>query len=138
MSVGGGAVNSWSSTQSTIALSSGEAEYYALTRAAAEALGFQSLCSDLGWSMAIRVWVDSTAAKAIASRTGLGRVRHLEVRYLWVQGALKDGRFKVLKIPGKVNPGDILTKPQDIKEIEDLLGMVGILVPKCHMYTVQS
>lgn len=47
--VGGGVVKSWTSTQARIATSSGEAEYYASTRAAAEGLGLQSLVADLGW-----------------------------------------------------------------------------------------
>ena len=121
-------MKSWSSTQSTVATSSGEAEYYALTRSAAEALGFQSVAEDLGWSFKIRVWVDSNAAKAIASRSGLGRVRHMEVKYLWVQEALKAGRFTVVKIKGKHNPGDVLTKPLNITEIEEGLAEVGVVV----------
>ena len=80
MMLAGGLVKSWSSTQATVATSSGEAEYYALTRAAAEGLGVQALMLDLGWSVGLRVWVDSTAAKAIGSRVALGKVRHMEVK----------------------------------------------------------
>jgi hypothetical protein len=75
----GGLLKSWSSTQGTIAMSSGEAEYYAMVKAAAEALAIQALAKDLGYSMKIRLWVDSTAAQAIVSRIGLGKVRHMEV-----------------------------------------------------------
>ena len=46
--VGGGVMKSWSSTQGSIAMSSGEAEYYACTKVAVEALGFKSLAADLG------------------------------------------------------------------------------------------
>ena len=69
--VGGGTLKTWASTQSTPALSSGEAEYYALVKAAAEALEVQALAQDLGWTFGVRIWVDSSAAKA--SWTGQGQ-----------------------------------------------------------------
>jgi hypothetical protein len=124
-SIEGCAVKTWSSTQATPALSSGEAEYYSLVKAAAEGLGIQSLLIDLGWSVKLRVWIDATAAKGVASRTGLGKIRHMETRVLWVQQALKAGRFSILKIPGKVNPADVLTKPGSAHEMADRLQMVG-------------
>ena len=93
-------------------MSSGEAEYYALVKAAAEALGIQALAKDLGLEMKIRLWVDSTAAKAIVARIGLGKVRHMEAKYLWAQQAHRDGRLEVRKMSGLVNPADISTKPK--------------------------
>ena len=66
--------------QATIAQSSGEAEYYAMVRAAAEALGLQSIMRDLGWQAGVRLWVDSSAAKSMSARIGLGKVRHMEVK----------------------------------------------------------
>ena len=48
LAVDGGVVKSWSSMQSTIAQSSGEAKYYAMVRAAAEALSLQSIMRDMG------------------------------------------------------------------------------------------
>ena len=89
--IAGGAIKTWSSTQSVAAISCGEAEYYSLVKAAAEALGIQALAKVLGWDLRIQLWVDATAAKGIASRTGLGKVRHTETRVLWAQDALKKG-----------------------------------------------
>jgi hypothetical protein len=126
MLVSGGLVKTWSSTQSIVAQSSGEAEYYALVRAAAEALGLQSILTDLGWRATIRLWVDSSAAKAIASRAGLGRVRHMEVKFLWLQQALKDKKLFVFKVPGQANPADIMTKPHGMKEVKDIMGKIGV------------
>ena len=80
VAVGGGTLKTWSSTQGTIALSSGESEYYALVKTAAECFGVQALAKDLGWSWEVIIWIDSSAAKSMASRVGLGRVRHLECR----------------------------------------------------------
>ena len=95
--IDGGAIKHWSSTQGSIALSVGEAEYYALVKAAAEGLGVQSLARDLGIELTLRIWVDNTTAHAIASRIGLGKVRHMEVKYLWAQEAHQAGRFCIRK-----------------------------------------
>ncbi len=45
-----------SSTQTTIAMSSGEAELYAVVRGASEGLGLQALADDLGVTKAGRIW----------------------------------------------------------------------------------
>ena len=92
ITVAGGTCKSWAGTQSTIAASSGEAEYYSLIKGAAEGLGFQALAKDLGFDMNVFVWVDASAAKAIVSRIGLGKVRHMEVKYLWAQEAHRGER----------------------------------------------
>jgi hypothetical protein len=80
ITLGGMAIKHWSTTQSTIALSVGEAEYCALVKAAAEALGIQALARDLGWELRIEIFVDSTTAKSIANRSGVGKTRHLETK----------------------------------------------------------
>jgi len=108
---GGGILKSWSSTQATVALSSGEAEYYAVVKAAAEGLGVMALMADLGIEGRVRLWVDSSAAKSISSRVGLGKLRHLEVKYLWVQQLVKKKRITIHKVRGEFNPADWLTKP---------------------------
>jgi hypothetical protein len=121
----GGTVKSWSSTQGTIAMSVGEAEYYAMVKAAAEALGMQSLARDLGYDLRVRLWVDSTTAQAIVARLGLGKVRHMEVKYLWAQEAYRAGRFDVQKVKGEENPADINTKPKSGGEMSVQLGAIG-------------
>ena len=127
MTVGGMVVRSWSTTQATIATSSGEAEYYALVRGSAESLGLQSALRDIGYEMKVEVRVDSSAAKAIASRLGLGRTRHLEVRFLWVQEAVRRGRLRIKKVLGKTNPADAMTKPMSRSDMMKVLEPVGIL-----------
>ena len=70
--IDGGTVKHWSSTQATIALSVGEAEYYALVKAATEALVMVALGRDFEYDLCLRIWVDSTTAKAIVTRLGHG------------------------------------------------------------------
>ena len=62
-----GEESSKTSTQPSIALSSGEAEYSALVKAAAEGIGLQSILRDLGFETSVEVHTDSSAAKSIAS-----------------------------------------------------------------------
>ena len=124
MSISGGvlmlgshAVKHWSSTQHTFALSSGESEYYALVKSASQAIGLQSMLSDICVnSLGIEIKTDASAAIGIASRRGLGRVRHIEVAQLWIQEKVADGKLKLIKVPGQVNLADALTKhvPTDI------------------------
>ena len=107
---GGVAVRAWSSNQSVIALSSGEAEYYAALKGASSALGFQSMLRDLGMNGSITLFTDSSAARGIIHRAGLGKLRHLETGYLWLQAAVKAKELQVRKVLGTENPADLLTK----------------------------
>ena len=73
-------IKTWSTTQSVIALSSGEAEYYGMVKGGSVALGIQSMMKDMGTDRDVRIGVkihtDASAAKGIATRRGLGKVRH--------------------------------------------------------------
>ncbi len=104
------AVKHWSSTQASIALSSAEAEFGGVVRGAGQGLGYQALLKDLGVSVPLRVWTDSSAAVGICQRQGLGKLRHLDAKTLWVQQAVRTGRVDLRKIQGERNPADLLTK----------------------------
>ena len=123
--VGGVGVKHWSRTQATRALSVGEAEYYAITTGCKEGLGMQSLLRDMGWEAEVVIWSDSSTAKGIASRRGLGKMRHVELRYLWVQEAVRGGRLSVRKVGGRTNVADHLTKGKAVWEFKELLEKVG-------------
>ena len=92
---------------------------------AAEALGLQALALDLGLSLRVRIWTDSKAGKGMASRRGLGKTRHVQVKYLWLQQAVRAKRLVLSKIWGKVNPADHLTKPLSHAEFRDAVERVG-------------
>ena len=59
--IGGHCIRTWSSTQASVTLSSGEAEYYGLVRAGAHAIGIQSLCKDRGIDCRIRLRNDASS-----------------------------------------------------------------------------
>ncbi len=124
-------MKTWSSTQGSITLSVGEAECYAAIKVVAEALGLRSLAADLGGKLVVRMWIDSSSCKSIASRSGLGKLRHIEVKFPWLQDATRGGRLLIKKINGMQNPADPLTKPRNAVEMQMQLVKVGaILVVK--------
>ena len=90
--LGGHLIKTWSSTQQAYALSSAEAELYALIDAVLRAKWAQSVLSELGAvvSPVAEACTDSSAAKSYVSRRGLGKMRHLELRDLWLQREVGD------------------------------------------------
>ena len=71
---------------------------------------------DFGEEMSAIVRSDSSAALAISQRVGLGKVRHLQTQYLWIQERHTDGSLLLQKVKGEWNPADLLTKgvPQEV------------------------
>ena len=69
--VDGCCLRSWSSSLATVATSSGEAELYALVKAAAEGLGFQAVACDLG--VELRVELCQACGGEIPLGPGSGR-----------------------------------------------------------------
>ena len=114
--VGRRTIKTWSSTQASISLSSGEAEFNGVVRGSGAGLGYRSLLRDLGHEVPLRVWTDSSAAIGICSRQGLGKLRHLDTHTLWVQQACRTGAVDLRKIPGESNPADLFTKHSHSRE----------------------
>ena len=69
-----------------------------------------ALGQDLGDEFKFRIWVDSSTARAIVSRLVLGKVQHMEVRYMWAQESHRAKRLEVRKSAGQHDPADVLTK----------------------------
>ena len=53
---------------------------------------------------------DASAAIGIVRRSGRGKLRHVNVRYLWLQDQIASGRMGLHKVHGFVNPADLVTK----------------------------
>ena len=116
----------WSSTQTSTALSSGEAEFAGVVRGGGQGLGFQSLMRDIGVQLPLRVWTDSTAAEGICTRQGLGKLRHLDTHLLWIQQAVRTGRIQLRRVPGDANPADVVTKhPSSKFKLQHLIELFG-------------
>ncbi len=120
----------WSSTKTSIALSSGETEFAGVMRGAGQGLGYQALLSDFGVEAPLRVWTHSSCAIGICNRQGLGKLRHLDTHTLWIQQAAGTGRVDLRKVLGDVNPADLFTKHSLPRErLEKLVSFFN-----CHFY----
>ena len=103
-------IKHWSKTQSTVSLSSGEAELHGICYGASQGLGLQALLKDIGWMVKLRLHSDATAAIGMCKRKGLGKVRHLATSDLWIQERVRSRDIELLKVLGVDNPADVLTK----------------------------
>ena len=122
-------IKHWSSTQTLISLSSGEAEYYGCVRAGSHGLGIKSMLSDLGVKeKRLRVKTDASVAKSLASRRGLGGIRHIEVNQLWLQEKVNNGTIEIEKVKGEINRADVLTKPKDGPSLNQQLKWTGQVI----------
>ena len=52
-------------------------------------------------------------------------MRHLEIRDLWLQKEVADGRLEVIKLPGTSNPADLMTKHLAEEKMTALLTAAG-------------
>ena len=119
-------LKTWCKQQSVVATSSAEAELYAGTRGASEGLGAVSLLRDLGWDRGLTLHMDSSSALSLVSRTGLSKVKHIEIQHLWIQEAVRNKRITAAKVAGDQNTADLMTKALSAERIHFLMHEMGI------------
>ena len=73
---------------------------------------------------------DASAALGIIRRVGLGRTRHVDTAWLWVQEKNAEKQIKYDKICGSSNPADLMTKGLPGDRIRDLLRIMGMETTK--------
>ena len=118
---GGHLIKAYSRTQSNIALSSGEAEFYSMVGASSEALGLKAMTRDYEDELEPGLYVDASAAIGVAQKTGLGKIRHLDTQTLWLQEAVRKKRIGLEKVKGTENPSDLMTKITDQATMDELM-----------------
>ena len=116
--------------QALIATSSAESEFYALSHAAMEAVMYDRILTFFGYSVHTVVATDSSAAKALALKQGVSRIRHLDTRALWIQDRVKSHNLVVCKRDGAKNPADLATKAHPRSRFTELLKM-NCIVDRC-------
>ena len=127
--IGTHCVKAWSSTQGPIALSSAKAEYYSMVEGTTRAKGMQTLGIEIGLKGLegpINLFADASAARSFASRRGLGRMRHIGTRELWLQGEVLEGRVVISKVRGEENPADLMTKYFGMDAIQQHLSRMSV------------
>ena len=125
MTVGDHYIKGWASTQASVTLSSAEAELVAMTKAVAETIGIVSMAKDLGRNLRGVVYADSSAALAIADRKGSGKLRHVNVRMLWLQEREQRREVELRKVHGLENPADLMTKYLNAGRMSKLMARLG-------------
>lgn len=110
----GGAV-SWSSVrQRVIALSSTEAEYYAIVHGVKEGLWMRLFLMICGFPVPspFPILVDNKSALAqVSSPAVTARSKHIHIRELFIKQYFSDGTFQANWVSTNVNVADIFTKP---------------------------
>ena len=126
MFLDGQVIYTFSRNQKSVALSSGEAEYYAGASAASDSILLKEAIQFLtGRRCQVNLYLDSSAARGIITRQGVGRVKHLQIRALFLQELHKQGTLSVHPVGTKENTADIGTKPLSGKRIKLLLHWLG-------------
>ena len=108
-----------------VTLSTAEAELVAGIKAATEGRGFRNLLKDFGTTGQVKLMMDATAAIGILERRGLGATKHIDTRWMWLQGAIRRGDIELLKVHTKENPADLMTKFLTAEETTKHLNAMG-------------
>lgn len=110
----GGCISWDSRKQKTVALSTNEAEYMALTDAAKEAIHLQSFLNELGLPdlSNITLHVDNMGALKLAENPVFhGRSKHIDIRYHFIREVIKNKIISLRHVSTHDMVADILTKP---------------------------
>ena len=107
--LGNHVLKTWSATQASLALSSGEAKFYGVFIGVGIGLGQAALFNNIGIKLPLRVWTDSSAAVGLCGRQSLGKLRHVACQTLVVQQRVLRGDFELHKVKGEVIPADLFT-----------------------------
>eukprot|EP00435_Cladocopium_sp_Y103_P068454 s73_g31.t1 len=99
-------IYSASRSQKVISLSSAEAELHSAVSAVCDSI----LISLSGEELQTVLYIDNSAARQILQRQGVGRIRHLSVKTLWLQTRVRDGLIAVKGIESSKNVADVGTK----------------------------
>ena len=119
LQLGNHLIAAWSRVQPRIALSSGEAEMYAGMRGISETLGFVHLMREFksnDWCRIVHR-VDASACRAIMLRRGCGGLKHITIKSLWVQEAVREYSIALVRLPGDVMHAHVLASPPSAEEL---------------------
>ena len=73
--------------------------------------GIVSLLRDLGYEKRPVLAIDAKATEHILHRQGIGKLKHIDVAYLWIQDEVRSRRLQVRRVKSEDNIADLGTKP---------------------------
>lgn len=116
--------------QTSVALSSAEAEYTALSVAVAEALWLRMLLKDLGRRMdePIVLMEDNQACIRIAEEEKpTKRLKHVDVRFHFVRNEIQNRVIRLMYVPTENQIADIMTKGIPRTQYQKLRSLLGLM-----------
>ena len=123
-------VLSYSRTQKAVALSSCEAEVLSLTSGSSEAILLKEVWQFMvgeGRNILLEAWSDSSSGRQWLQRSGIGRLKHIDVRLCWLQDAIRSKVLKALPVPTQANISDLNTKKLTAMRRKFLLSFMGAI-----------
>ena len=81
---------------------------------------------ELGHEARVRIWTEAAAARRLARRSGTRAIKHMEIKYFWLQQKEKNQGLRIEKIRGTVNPVDLMTKHLHGKRLTTLCDLLNI------------
>jgi hypothetical protein len=114
--------------QPTVALSTTEAEYMAVSEAVKEAVWLKGLFSELSENLKVEeVFCDNQGAVLLSKdRMFHDRTKHIDIRHHYIREVVARGDLKVVKINTNDNAADMLTKPLPVAKFNLCLDLVGV------------
>lgn len=110
----GNGIISWESRkQTTVALSSTEAEYISATEAAREAVHLQEYLKELGFDALARITMfcdNMSALKLAKNPTYHARTKHIPLRYHFIRHVIRENRLNIKHLRTEDMLADVLTK----------------------------
>ena len=100
---------SFSRRQSCVVTSSGMAEHCAMCSTAEELLQMKTILQHFGFTVNTTLYCYSEAARGIAQRAGLGKVKALLVKTLWLQEVVRERGLQIKSIASKGNKAGLGT-----------------------------
>ena len=125
----GGAISWMAKKQSTVALSTTEAEYIALTQAVKESFWIQRILRELGRDAKDGnvIHEDNQGAIALAHNPEFhARTKHIDIQYHFVRNCVQDGRIQLRYCPTVDMIADQLTKPLARAKHAILVARMGV------------
>jgi hypothetical protein len=93
----------------------------------ARGLMVQQVLMEMGLTrIALTIGSDSSGARGVCHRQGVGKIRHLELRYLWIQDKIRKKQLTTFKMLGTENPADLGTKYVTKAVLDRLLPKIPI------------
>ena len=97
--------------QKTVALSTTEAEYVAISESAKEAIYIKSFLKEIGIDMKIIIFNDNQSARLLTQNTVFhDRTKHIDLKHHAVRDAVKNNKFEIRYLPTEKMVADVLTK----------------------------